>query len=208
MHVCASMSSRRGKQQGLPQQSACSVSPESKPFLELHQGKLVCTKPSQPEVSVFSLSIAILLFVEQTYFLPGLYLTCLRHHSSMTLQPFSPLSMVGPRALIPQIFISLGFKKNPPSIFFFKETSTDTMDPSLGTAKSTINSAVNDYRKERQNHKDYLGERAFPPKYSRIFSSYSPKLLSVSHQRNKCHHTTYPACIQPRGTLVCFLSRH
>ena len=89
--------------------------------------------------------------------------------------------MVGPRALIPLIFISLGLKKKSSFYIFFKETSTDTVDPSSGTAKSTINSAVNDYQKERQNHKDYLGERAFPPKYSRIFSSYSPKLLSVSH---------------------------
>lgn len=89
--------------------------------------------------------------------------------------------MVGPRALIPQIFISLGFKKNFFLYIFLKETSTDAMDPSLGTAKSTINSAVNDYWKEIQDHKDYLGERAFPPKYSHIFSSYSPKLLSVLH---------------------------
>ena len=51
MHACASMSSRRGEQQGLPQQFAFSVSPESeKPFLELHQGELACTKLSQPEV--------------------------------------------------------------------------------------------------------------------------------------------------------------
>ena len=85
MHACASMSSRRGEQQGLQQQFACSVSPESeKPFLELHQGELVCTKLSQPEVC-FLPEHCHFIICWTDLLLPGLYLTCLGHHSSMTL---------------------------------------------------------------------------------------------------------------------------
>lgn len=68
---------------------------------------------------------------------------------------------------------------------------------------STIHSAINYYLKEKQNHKDCFGERAFPPKYSCIFSFYwkSCSLSPIRHPRNR----TPPRCF-PRACLRDFAS--